>query len=613
MDNTIFRILECINNERTLKQRDISKVLDISLGKVNMLLNELEKSNHISIVKDGKEYTYKLTTLGINELENYLSHQKDKKLNIQHKKEKNIIKKAIILAAGEKKNFEKPVCLMDLEDNKIIDRTINILRNLGIEEFIIVAGYQKEYFDEFEGNSSFKIVENDKYKWTGSMHSLMMAKEYINEDFLLIEDDLIIEERALQELLDNEKRDCMLITNESGSGDEAFVQIKEEHVFKLSKDMRMFNRIDGEMLGALKISIDVYEKMLNEMKSNMNPYINYEYVLMDVARNYNIGYAKVNDIVWTDIDKINDYENLIKRIYPLIARKELEFKEKNIKECIREAMNVEESDITNISPIGGMTNRNYKVSVKNEDYVLRMAGKGTEEMINRIDEKNNSSLAADLGIDSKLIYHNPDTGVKISKYIENADTLTAMTAKKEANMELVIGLLKKLHYSEIPIKNVFDPYVLIEKYEDLGKKYKGAFYEGYDEVKQKVLILKEILIENDVELKPCHNDTLPDNFVKSNSKMYLIDWEYSGLNDPMWDLAAHSLESGFNENEEELFLRLYFDGEPKEKYRKRILINKILQDFLWSIWTIIKEAKGDNFGSYGIDRFNRAKENLTRI
>ena len=82
----------------------------------------------------------------------------------------------------------------------------------------------------------------------------------------------------------------------------------------------------------------------------------------------------------------------------------------------------------------------------------------------------------------------------------------------------------------------------------------------------------------------------------------------------MWDLAAHIIECDFDKDEEELFLQKYFkSNEVEYKYKKKILIYKICQDFLWSLWANIKEAKGDDFGSYSIDRYNRAKENLLRI
>jgi thiamine kinase-like enzyme len=115
-----------------------------------------------------------------------------------------------------------------------------------------------------------------------------------------------------------------------------------------------------------------------------------------------------------------------------------------------------------------------------------------------------------------------------------------------------------------------------------------------------------------IELAPCHNDLVPENFVKSgNDNIYLIDWEYSGMNDPMWDVAAYSLESGLSIEEEEIFLSLYFNGDGVPlNVQQRLLMNKVFQDFLWSIWSIIKEAKGDDFGTYGFDRFNRAIKNL---
>ena len=114
-----------------------------------------------------------------------------------------------------------------------------------------------------------------------------------------------------------------------------------------------------------------------------------------------------------------------------------------------------------------------------------------------------------------------------------------------------------------------------------------------------------------LEDRPCHNDTVPENFIKdSNDKMHLIDWEYSGMNDPMWDLSAYSIECRFTDDEEELLLKLYLGNDPDGDTKKRILIHKIMQDFLWAIWTVVKEAKGDHFGTYGLDRYNRAKENI---
>ena len=114
-----------------------------------------------------------------------------------------------------------------------------------------------------------------------------------------------------------------------------------------------------------------------------------------------------------------------------------------------------------------------------------------------------------------------------------------------------------------------------------------------------------------MEYKACHNDLVAENFIKNEKRMYLIDWEYAGMNDPMWDVAAHLLECEFSAEEEELFLHYYFEGDICTKvHRQKILIFKICQDVLWSTWTIAKEMKGEDFGTYGLDRLHRAQRNI---
>lgn len=173
--------------------------------------------------------------------------------------------------------------------------------------------------------------------------------------------------------------------------------------------------------------------------------------------------------------------------------------------------------------------------------------------------------------------------------------------------------LRKLHTSKIEFNNIFNPFEEMKKYEELSQKLNGKFYKDYEEVKKVVFSLKEKMEKLDIQLVSCHNDTVPENFVKSGNKLYLIDWEYSGLNDPMWDLAAISIESKLSKENEEKLLSYYFGREATKEEKLRIHINKIYQDFLWSIWTVLKEAKGVTFGSYGIDRFNNVKQRLGEI
>lgn len=612
MEQHLFQIVEAINQNANQNQKKLAEICGISIGKVNYLIHDLITEGYIFSEKKGRNISYYLTSKGIDFLQRGIEAYHNKKVNIHHEPAPEI-KQAVILAAGMRKDFNQPAGLMPIDDTTLMERTINLLRDNGINHIVIVTGYKKEAFEALPEYSDITFVHNPKYKWTGSMASLALAHEHISSDFLLIEDDILIEERAIKDLLSHPERDIVIITNESGSGDEAFVEIRNGFLYKISKDIHQFNHVDGEMIGVSKLSYEVFSKMTAEFnENNKNPYMNYEYMLHDISRHYNIGYLKMLNLVWGEIDSWQHYETITNKIYPILMRKEAEYRDILIKSHLMEALDLAYDEIQSIEPFGGMTNKNFKVTVNDREYVLRIPGKGTEEMINRKEEKVNSALGSSLGIDTELIYFNDETGVKISELIPNAETLNPKTAKRQDYMMLTTSVLRKLHESGVQMANDFNVYGKIVEYERLMKEANGKPFPHYDEVRAGVMALKTIHDRMNIPLKPCHNDLVPENLVKSgDDKVYLIDWEYAGMNDPMWDIAAHTLESDFTPEDEELFLSLYLqtDEIPRE-IQQRVLINKIFQDFLWSIWTIIKEAKGDDFGSYGIDRFNRARNNL---
>lgn len=606
----VLNILEIINKDPHMSQKKIAERCEMSVGKVNYIMNDLAEREYIYSKKSGKRMSYYLHEKGLMFLQRELAELQGKKIRMHQTGYKKVTQ-AVILAAGNRKEIGKPSCLLKLDEQMILDRHLEVLKRNGIEKVVIVTGYKPEAFPSYEGESGIHFTENHKYKWTGSMASLVCVSELIDDDFLLIEDDIVIEERAIMQVLQYPERDCVLITNESGSGDEAFVEIQNGHLYKISKDIHQLNRIDGEMIGVSKISREVFAKMLEVYRHNKNPYVNYEYLLLDVARTYDIGYVKLQSVVWAEIDTNEQYEYVQNKVYRQLKRKEAEFKVQQIKRYVAEALTISTDEVTEIQPFGGMTNTNFKVIANGKEYVLRVPGSGTEEMISRRDEKVNAKVASDLGIDAELLYFNEETGVKVAEFILNAETLNPKTAKRSDNMMLTASVLKQLHTSGAVMQSTFNVFEKIEHYEGLLQKVNGKNFDDYEEVKRSVMKLKKMYEEMNVELTPCHNDTVPENFVKSGEdKIYLIDWEYGGMNDPMWDLAAHSLESGFSEEEEELFLDYYFDGQVEDKHKQRIMMNKIFQDFLWSIWTNIKEAKGSDFGTYGIDRYNRAKKNL---
>lgn len=284
----------------------------------------------------------------------------------------------------------------------------------------------------------------------------------------------------------------------------------------------------------------------------------------------------------------------------------------NLLALTSKALGVEKSDIMNIRPVGGMTNINYEVSIGNDRYIVRLPGLGTELFINRQEEKNNLQIGTELGINPEEIFFDTDTGLKITRLIPGAKTLTITMTKKYAVMKAVTKTFRKLHLGKIKMENSFNLYKLMEKYEAIAEKEEVQFYPHFAQTKEEVMAIKLDYDELSILVAPTHIDALYQNFLQDeNGKYYLIDWEYSGMFDPLWDVATHMMESAFDVTEEATFLQLYFKRAPTKEEEQRIIVHKIFQDYLWSLWTLFKEAKGDEFGSYGQDRFNRLKKNIT--
>ena len=164
------------------------------------------------------------------------------------------------------------------------------------------------------------------------------------------------------------------------------------------------------------------------------------------------------------------------------------------------------------------------------------------------------------------------------------------------------------------MKNEFNLFQEIEKYDKLIEGVGSKMYDGWDEFKPKVMALESYINSLGVELTPCHDDAIAENFIKGmDGTIYLIDWEYSGMNDPMADFAALFIESEFPEETRNYFLSIYYNGAIPVNIKEHILCYEILWDTLWAQWTVIKEACGDDFGSYGMDRYTRAKANMALL
>ena len=280
--------------------------------------------------------------------------------------------------------------------------------------------------------------------------------------------------------------------------------------------------------------------------------------------------------------------------------------EKIIKEKISSLLS-EEEEVLSVEQLGGMTNQNYLAKTTNKQYIVKFFGKGTEKLINRQDEKYNLELLKDLDLDVKNYLFDIEAGIKVNEYIESAITLDSTSIKTK--FDKIAPILQTIHASGKELRGEFAPFEEIKKYESLIEE--KIPYANYEAVREEVFSLEKRLADLGVDRKSCHIDLVPENFIESpQGRLYLIDWEYSSMNDPMWDLAALFLESEFTRQEEEAFLSRY-ESEQTPVSREKIAIYKILQDAIWSLWTVYKEEQGADFGDYGVSRYQRAVKGLS--
>lgn len=526
-----------------------------------------------------------------------------------------MMKTAVILSARKDKGTDIPYPLKPYCENIcLMDRIIEALTALDYSNIYLVVGDKAELYHKY-ASECVHLVLNADYKFTSSMGSLAVAAPFIDDDFLLVEGDTFYEYKVLKALTETANDNCFAITEESGSGDEAFVETRKGYVAKISKDRHQICNFEGEMLGVVKISKPTFDRMMQKWNHSNNPYLNYEYLLLDSTDVLDRPYIRFTNLIWGDVDCEDDFNKLCNYIYPKLRRKEDPFDYDNLISYLNAIFPNEhiEKEVS-IMQIGGMSNKNFKVTKGKLEYVLRVPGNGSEGMVVRSNEEHNSIQACKMGINPPIRYFNAKTGIKLADYVKNAETLNGATIQRPSNMKKIVTIFQTLHHSHVRFGNEFNVFNEIRNYERLLEECNGTMYEGYEDQRETVLRLEDYLNKLGVTIKPCHNDLVAENFLKAeDGTIYLIDWEYSGMNDPMWDIAALFLENNFSEENQDYFLNHYFNGKEPENARKKIFVYQILMDWLWALWTVIKEAQGDDFGTYGVDRYTRAIDNLKKI
>ena len=273
---------------------------------------------------------------------------------------------------------------------------------------------------------------------------------------------------------------------------------------------------------------------------------------------------------------------------------------------------LQETAYKSVDRMGGLTNHTYHVTLENgKEYVVRIPGEGTEELIVRSDERISTQLACRLGVDAQMLYFGED-GSKVKEYIPNAVTMSAETIGQERHIKQVAQIFRTMHSCQEDTGVPFEVFDMAAGYEKIIDNMHVPMFDDYQEKKQRVMEIKaEVDAAIPIVKVPCHNDPLCENWVEGDGRMYLIDWEYAGMNDGMWDVADVSIEAGFNEEQDRLLLTQYLGRAPETLDWKHFLASKIYVDYLWTLWAKARVPyDGQPMEDWAQERYARMKANI---
>lgn len=269
------------------------------------------------------------------------------------------------------------------------------------------------------------------------------------------------------------------------------------------------------------------------------------------------------------------------------------------------------ADAISATRLGGLTNLVYRVENDKRALIVRIPGRGTEDYIDRKVELHNARQAARAGVSADIVWADAASGVMVGECIEPAVTMTPdLFASRAGSPARAARAMRQLHGSGETFQFRFELFAMIDDYLSILGGKDIDLPEGYADIVAAAEPIKQILADDETPLAPCHCDPLCENFLDDGARMWIVDWEYSGMNDPLWDLGDLSVEAGFNADQDTEMMRAYFDGDPSAADMGRMVVYKAMCDLLWTLWGLIQHADdnpAEDFWAYSINRFERCK------
>jgi thiamine kinase-like enzyme len=261
-----------------------------------------------------------------------------------------------------------------------------------------------------------------------------------------------------------------------------------------------------------------------------------------------------------------------------------------------------------VAPLeGGLTNTNYKVVTRSGAYVVRISNKDSGLLaIDRENELHNTIAAADAGVGAPVIAALPELDALVLGFLEGT-SLTPEDLRKGDRLPLVADACRRLHAAR-PFLHDFDMFAIQRRYLDVVRERGFRLPDRYLELEPQLRAVEDAMRVRAEPKAPCNNDLLAENFIDVGGAMRLIDYEYSGNNEPSFELGNIWSESNLSLVQlDELVVQYY--GQPLRNKVARARLWGLVGKYGWMLWASIQDGVSEldfDFWAWGLEKYDRA-------
>jgi CTP:phosphocholine cytidylyltransferase-like protein/thiamine kinase-like enzyme len=517
-----------------------------------------------------------------------------------HEYNTKVPKNAIILAAGFGMrmvpiNLSTPKALLEVNGEPLIERIIKQLHDVGVKDVTIVVGFMKESFDYLIDEYGVELVVNTEYAAKNNLSSLALVADRISNTYIVPSDIWC----GRNPFNNHEMYSWYMVSDIIDNESDVRVNRKNELV-------KVGERDGGNAMVGISYLLEEDAGVIREVIKKLNATGKHDEDFWEVAL-YNNGKMMITAklVQASNVVEINTYEQL----------RELDGESNHLKsdalDVIADVFHAKHDDIVGITALKkGMTNRSFLFSVRGDKYIMRIPGEGTNQLINRAQEAEVFRTISGLGLCDDPVYINPENGYKITKFLEG---IRACDPDSVPDLKRCMDKLRQFHEMHLSVPHTFDIFDQIERYETL-RKGQPSMYKDYATTKANVLSLKPFIDSMDKDWCLTHIDAVPDNFLfykpdgEEQELLQLIDWEYSGMQDPHVDIAMFCIYSLYNKKQVDRLIDIYFRNKCDKTTRAKIYAYISTCGLLWSNWCEFKRNLGVEFGEYSLRQYRFAKD-----